>query len=131
MTPHFNLNSKIFQKIPSMISYKDYYMNYIGTKETNLDNGWGWFIDLELNSEPLKLNTYRKKYTKIIYPKTIKEFPNIRSMKSISNFNDQSMVFEMDEEINHRTNNNLIYCLNYLLRFIGFMVCYYIIILLV
>ena len=50
-------------------------------------------------------------------------------MKSMSNLNDQSMLFEMDDEIKHRTNNNIIYCLNYLLRFIGFTVCYYIIVL--
>ena len=49
---------------PSMISYKDYYMRYIRIKETQLENEWGWFIDLELNSEPFKLNKDRKKLYK-------------------------------------------------------------------
>lgn len=96
------------QLSPSM-TFREYYMSFISIKESQLTNGWGWFVDTELNSEPILIptnNRYRStQYVSI--PKTIKEYPSIRSMKSMNNLHDTSMIFQMDEDINIVNNKNI------------------------
>jgi len=100
----------------SMMTFREYYMKFIGVNDPCLTNGWGWFVDIELNSEPIKINNnnqkfhhqkyiHSSKYTAI--PKTIKEYPSIRSMKSLNNLYNTSMMFEMDDDSKHRTNKNI------------------------
>ena len=76
----------------------------------HLENGWGWFVDVDLNTEPVRIVqnniTYKSSQNRSLL-KTIQEYPSIRSMKSMKNLNDTSMMFEFDEyDNNHRTNNN-------------------------
>jgi len=99
----------------SMMTFREYYMRFIGVTDPNLTNGWGWFVDIELNSEPAIIPK-TKNITQPIYipssryvsvPKTIKEYPSIRSMKSLNSLHDTSMMFEMDDDSKHRTNKNM------------------------
>jgi hypothetical protein len=115
---------------PSIMTFKEYYMRFMGTDDTNLANGWGWFVDIELNVEPIRV--IRNKYTnntnntnKYISP--IKEYPSIRSMKSMKNLHDSYMIFENDEnfKLDYRMNNYVIACTNFI-GIIALTICYYI-----
>ena len=102
-------NSQEVQISPSIMTFRDYYMAFVGIKESHLANGWGWFVDIELNYEAtnnlpnnhIKYNPYKN----VSIPKTINEYPSIRSMKSMKNLSDSAMIFKMDEDSDkHRTN---------------------------
>jgi len=97
---------------PSMMTFKEYYMQFICVNDSNLTNGWGWFVDIELNTEPIRIIQQNRYKMKI--PTTIKEIPSIRSMKSMKNLHDASMIFDMDvdDNLKHRTNNNIMICVN-------------------
>jgi len=98
----------------SIMTFKDYYMKFIGINDSNLSNGWGWFVDIELNSEPIRsIQNNNKTRNNIAITK--KEYSSIRSMKSMNNLYDTSMMFDMDEfnEI-HKTNNYIIILTNLL-----------------
>lgn len=94
---------------PSMMTFKEYYMSFMAIKVPHFANDWGWFVDIELNSEPIRQIKpfYGYKPSRYVsVPETIREYPSIRSMKSMKNLHDTSMIFEMDDDdIKHRTNN--------------------------
>jgi hypothetical protein len=103
----------------SMMTFKDYYISFISSKEHSLTNDWGWFVDIEKNSETIKNKYYFKSKFKssrfIAVPQTIKEHGSIRSMKSMDNLQEPELIFEMEEEeYKHRTNkvkfSKCIYC---------------------
>ena len=109
MSQNFTSLQKEVSVSTSMLTFKDYHMRFIGIKDPHLANGWGWFVDIELNSEPIRMIEPSYHYTPSQYvtlPKTIKEYPSIRSMKSMKNLHDTSMLFEIDnDDVKHRTNN--------------------------
>jgi hypothetical protein len=111
---------------PSMMTFREYYMSFIGIRDPHLANGWGWFVDIELNSEPIRIQRYKKSSQFVSIPNTIKEYPSIRSMKSMKNLHDTSMIFEMDDidETKHRT-NNVITMITHTIGLIGVIICYY------
>lgn len=93
--------SKKFNPISSPImSFNEYYMNFIETKEPCLENGWGWFVDIELNYEQSKI-IQRPSYNLSVL-KTIKEYPSIRSMKSMTNLHDNLITIDLEKD---KTNN--------------------------
>lgn len=111
MSQSFNSIQKEVSISPSMMTFKDYYMAFVGIRDPHLANGWGWFVDIESNSEPLRVMKpvyYYKPSQYVKVSETIKEYPSIRSMKSMRNLHDTSMIFEMDDfdDKKHRTNNN-------------------------
>ncbi len=110
----------------SMMTFREYYMTFIGIKDPYLANGWGWFIDIESNSEPIRINRYQKSSQNVSIPKTIPEYPSIRSMKSMKNLHDSSMIFEMDDidDSKHRTNNYM-NMITHTIGLIGVVLCYY------
>lgn len=130
MSQNYNLIKNEEPTSLSMMTFKDYYMTFIGIKEPYLANGWGWFVDIELNSEPIRVNTSNKykpfQYISVL--KTIHEYPSIRSMKSMKNLHDTSMIFEMDDyDMKHRTNSfNFGNLITHTLGIIGIVVCYFI-----
>lgn len=94
-------SEKIESSIFSLISgVKDYY------KEKNVDNGYGWFVDIESNPEKIKKIPYNKnnykpsKYVSI--PETIPEYPTIRSLKSINNLCEADINESEKEKYNHK-----------------------------
>ena len=92
----------------SMMTFKDNYMYFTGIKDPYFENEWGWFIDIELNSDPIRIIKYPYHYKPSKYvsvPKTIKEYPSIRSTKSIQNLNDTSLIFKIEDDIKDRTIN--------------------------
>jgi len=93
-------NSNELRRYSLMLSKKILLKFGINNSETK--DAWGWFVDPELNYCIFNKNKYQKNvYTSkhISIPSTIQEYPTIRSMKSINNFQDKS--FEMEK---HRTN---------------------------
>ena len=93
---------------PSMMSFNENYMSLIRIRDPYFENSWGWFVDIELNSEPIRIiksphNYKPSKYISIL--KTIKEHPSICSIKSIKNVKDTSSIFEIDDDIKDRTLN--------------------------
>lgn len=130
MSQSFNSIQKEVSMSPSMMTFKEYYMSFIGIKDPHLANGWGWFVDIELNSEPIRVikPVYHYKPSKYVsVPKTIQEYSSIRSMKSMRNLHDTSMIFEMDEDyIKHRTNSfsygNIV---THTIGIIGLVICYF------
>jgi len=101
-------------------------MSFVGIRDPHLANGWGWFVDIELNSEPIRIQKYHKASLNVSIPKTIQEYPSIRSMKSMKNLHDTSMIFEMDDidDSKHRT-NSYIKIISHTIGIIGVIVCYY------
>ena len=68
------------------------------------DWGWGWFVDTDTYNNPFKnANELKyKKYSKIVsrnldVPSTIYEFPTIRSMKSMQNLEDMSIMYNNED----------------------------------
>lgn len=114
------------QSLPSMMTFREYYMTFVGIRDPYLANGWGWFIDIEANFEPIKVSKYQKPSQHVSIPKTIKEYPSIRSMKSMKNLHDTSMIFEMDDidEPKHRT-NKYVNIVTHTIGLVGVIVCYY------
>ena len=111
------MDEKSYNKLtvsPSNMTFKDYYMRFIRINDSTLANGWGWFVDIESNSESIRSRQNNNKTinnTEIIK----KEYSSIRSMKSMNNLYDTSMMFDMDEfnEI-HKTNKYIIIFTNLL-----------------
>jgi hypothetical protein len=56
---------------PSMMTFREYYMSFIGIRDPHLANGWGWFVDIELNSEPIRVQRYKKSSQFVSIPNTI------------------------------------------------------------
>jgi hypothetical protein len=109
-------NNIMVSTSPFMMTINEYFTKIFRT-DTNLENGWGWFVDIELNSEPIRVvkktfnkyniyNGYNKYNRYMSIPKTIKEYPSIRSMKSTRNLHDTSMLFNMEEDNNEKSNSN-------------------------
>lgn len=122
-------NNQKIQISQSIMSFNDYYFTFVGIKETHLANDWGWFIDIDLNTEPIRvpLNNYvRNKPSQHISDlNTIKEYPSIRSMKSMKNLHDTSMIFEMDDDDNkHRTNKNFCSLITHCVEIITILLVY-------
>lgn len=117
----------------SLMSFKEYCMKFIEIRDPQLTNGWGWFVDIELNSEPIKVvknNYFTFKSTQnVSIHETIKEYPSIRSMKSMKNLHDTSLMFEMDEDDDkkHRTNKNIYTIIGHSVGVIALFVCCYVI----
>jgi hypothetical protein len=114
------------QSSSSMMTFKEYYMSFSGIRDQHLANGWGWFVDIELNSESIRIPRYQKPSQYVSIPKTIQEYPSIRSMKSMKNLHDTSMIFDMDDvdDIKHRT-NNFVSMLTHTMCLLGVILCYY------
>lgn len=127
MSQSFNTMQSEIQPYPSIISFREYYMSFIGIRDPYLENGWGWFVDIELNSEPIRIQKYKKPSQYISNPKTIQEYPSIRSMKSMKNLHDTSMIFEMDDvdDSKHRTNRFVSIVIDTLVGIIRVILCYY------
>jgi hypothetical protein len=130
MSQNYNLVKKDVPLSPSMMTFKEYYMSFIGSKDPHLANGWGWFVDIELDSEPVRKiypSSYYNPSKYVSGPKTIQKYPSIRSMKSMQNFHDSSMIFEMDDDDNkHRTNNcNNVNIIIHMLGLILLVICYF------
>ena len=129
MSQSFNSNRELSIS-PSIMTVRDYYMSFIGIKDQELENGWGWFVDIETNSEPIRIiqnNYFKYKIPKRVpVLKTIKEYPSIRSMKSMKNLHDSSMMFDMDEDgYIHITNKKYHPLIIHSVGFIALAVCYY------
>lgn len=101
-----NLKNKYNMSCLSFITFKEYYTNFIKLDIFNKDSEWGWFIDIDPNYDIKNTNIYTfyktSKYVNI--PKTISEYPSIRSMKSMKNLHESSLMFEMDEDTNFSQN---------------------------
>ena len=89
------------------------------TREQYLANGWGWFVDIETGFEPL----VQPPPQKVPVLKTINEYPSIRSMKSMKNLHDTSMMFKIDDidDSKHRTLNFI----KHAISLVGVALCYY------
>lgn len=117
-------------------SLQEYCIKVVEIKESYIGNGWGWFVDLDLKSisksKPIKIiQNYKSSQVHIEKLNTIKEYPSIRSMKSMTNLH--QMNNEMNNEINKlRINHMNLYkysnfiCIN-LIGIITFTIIYYII----
>ncbi len=106
------------------MTFKQYCMSFIEEKEQILIGEWGWFIDIESNFEPIKTIKYQTFSRHVSILKTIKEYPSIRSMKSMKNLHDMSMIFEMDDVNKHRT-NKYVNIVTHTIGLLGVIVCYY------
>ena len=110
-------------------SLQEYYIKVIEIKDPYIGNGWGWFVDLDSNSfpksKPIKIiQNYKSSQ---IHLNTIKEYPSIRSMKSMTN------LYQMNNQFNNKFNNKINFykysnfiCIN-LIGIITFAIIYYII----
>ena len=90
---------------PYMLSFNDYYMKIIGINDNNLTNSWGWFIDIELNSEPKQKSISKYNCYNPLKLYAMDKSESMRSMRSMNNLHDTSMIFEMEEETT--TNRNI------------------------
>lgn len=127
-----NYNSQEIKMSPIKMTFRDYYLAFVELNEPYLANGWGWFVDIELNNEPIKNLPNNNSYIRykpsqnISVPKTIQEYPSIRSMKSMRNLHDTSMMFEMDDNDNkHRTNKYFGSIITHSVGLITLIVVYY------
>jgi hypothetical protein len=131
MSQSFNSMQNEVVPCPSMMTFKDYYMGFIGVREPHLANGWGWFVDIELNPEPIRRPQYKYNRNKpsqyVSISDTIKEYPSIRSMKSMKNLYDATMIFDMDDDLEkHRTNKKILnICLHVFCIITLMTICYY------
>ena len=105
-------------------SLQEYYIKVVEIKESNIGNGWGWFVDLDLKSisisksTPIKIiQNYKSSLT------TINEYPSIRSMKSMTNLH--QMNNQQNNQMNFYKHSKFI-CIN-LIGIITFTIIYYII----
>ena len=114
-------------------SLQEYYIKVVEIKDPYIGNGWGWFVDLDLisfpKSKPIKIiQNYKSSQ---IYLNPIKEYPSIRSMKSMTNLNEMNNQF--NNQLNNQFNNKINFykysnfiCIN-LIGIITFAMIYYII----
>jgi|LakMenEpi03Aug12_release.lakeMendotaPanAssembly.Ray.scaffolds.fasta_scaffold1821472_2 hypothetical protein len=94
--------SQINQKFKtSSMTLREY---YIKIKEPYFSNEWGWFVDTELISRPTRVINRQS----VLQP--IKEYPSIRSMKSIQNLHDleENNIYNNKKQ-NYYSFTNLIY----------------------
>jgi len=114
---------------PSMMTFNEYYNSFVCIKESYLTKEWGCFVDIESNNEStIKIHKYYAKPSRYVsIPKTIKEYPSIRSMKSFNNLNDTSMIFEMEEDNSKHRTNNIISLIPHAFGLIGLVLCYFVI----
>ena len=94
------------------LSFKEYHDNLAVTKESNIENGYGWFVDLEENTNTTinsNTNIIRRIKTSqyISIPETINEFPSIKSFSSVQSLDDSSIFFEMDDIKNDKNKPNI------------------------
>ena len=115
-------------------SLQEYYIKVVEIKDSYIGNGWGWFVDLDLKtiskSKPIKIiQNYKSSQN------TIKEYPSIRSMKSMTNLHQMNnqMNNHMNNQMNNHMNNHKNFykysnfiCIN-LIGIITFTIIYYII----
>jgi hypothetical protein len=132
MTNNQNLNKYQYQSR----SLQEYCIKVVEIKDPYIGNGWGWFVDLDLKSisksKPIKIiQNYKSSQVHIERLKSIKEYPSIRSMKSMQDLH--KMNNEMNNKINNiRINHMNLYkysnfiCIN-LIGIITFTIIYYII----
>ena len=108
---------------PSIMSLKDYFISILSINDSKITDEWGWFIDIEYNNSvsPLfKNNKYNKNISRYVFkPSTINENIGVRSLKSIDNLYNTSLMFEMDEDYetetenkNKKTSNSCLFKLN-------------------
>ena len=113
-------------------SLQEYYIKFTEIKDPCLGNEWGWFVDLDFKglpkSRPIQIiQSYKSSLT------PIKEYPSIRSMKSITNLHQMNykMNYKIDK-INNKIDKINVYkytnfiCIN-LIGIIMFTMIYYII----
>lgn len=94
MSQKINDNLYDLRRFQSIISKKIF--KKFGFNKSISKDEWGWFVDPELNYNFNK-NKYSKNSPKYVsIPETIKEYPKIRSMKSINNFHE--LIFEPDKK---------------------------------
>ena len=108
---------------------REYYIKFIEIKDPCIGNGWGWFVDLDLQkSTPIQ----KSRPIQIIqnYKSYINEYPRIRSTKSITNL--YQMNNKNNNKINNKINNKMnlykytnFICIN-LIGIIMFTIIYYI-----
>lgn len=103
-------------------SLQEYYIKFTEIKEPCLGNEWGWFVDLDFKglpkSRPIQIiQSYKSSLT------PIKEYPSIRSTKSITNLH--QMNNQIGNQMNFYKYSNFI-CIN-LIGIITFTMIYYII----
>ena len=102
-------------------SLQEYYIKFTEIRDPCLGNEWGWFVDLDLNSlQKSRPTQIIQSYKSSLTP--IKEYPSIRSMKSITNLHQKN--YKIDK-INVYKYTNFI-CIN-LIGIIMFTMIYYII----
>lgn len=65
-----------------------------------ISDGWGWFLDIDIQTNR-QINKFSREKLKHVYiPQTIYETPTrMQSFKSMTNLHDESMIFKMDEQI--------------------------------
>jgi len=127
MSKSFDTMRTEVQSSPSMMTtYKEYCMSFIDIKEEDLSNDWGWFVDIELDSEPIQIKRGPKPSQYVSIMKTIPEYPSIHSMKSMLNLHDTSMIFKMDNVDNnkHKTNKGFS-VITHTIWLIVVIICYY------
>lgn len=114
MTQSVNYTSPI-EISQSMMTFREYYMSFIEFTDNDLENGWGWFVDIELNFEPAKIIQHKNKnknknncLSKYLHiPQTIKEYHSIRSRNSMSNLHESSMIFQMDDDDDNKNKTSI------------------------
>jgi len=90
-----NNNRSSLQDYTTIISRRKFLINLVEAEEPELTTEWGWFVDPELNLNFNKYKYITKKYVSI--PNTIQEYPKIRSLSSMTNFQDNS-IFKTDKK---------------------------------
>lgn len=97
-----NNNRSSLQDYTTIISRRKFLINLVEAEEPELTTEWGWFVDPELNLNFNKYKYITKKYVSI--PNTIQEYPKIRSLSSMTNFQDNS-IFKTDKKISKNKTN--------------------------
>lgn len=103
------------------LSFKEY-IKIISSKEKILENGWGFIVDVDLLYEHAK-----NKYMPVNYlpvTSSIKEYPSIRSMKSMHNL---MIEEEPINKYNYKMNNLFVFISINIIGIITFPIIYYMI----
>lgn len=96
---------------------KDYFASFGNLKNIQLiEEGWGWFIDIESNcnklSFPCKNKFITHSYNHVFIPSTINENPttSMRSFTSMANLHDETILFEKRDnlKINYNYNHQIL-----------------------
>lgn len=91
----------------SMMTFQDYFTKYINISNIHLAEGWGWFVDIDINyqNNTHEYNKYyiqQSNYNCILPIINENRIYNIRSFKSMKNLKDQSTHFEFDKIDRHK-----------------------------